>query len=256
MALFTDEPINRSSELQAYETNILNVASTEGIDVTVKAALAQDELGTRLHLFLKRNRFNDAYAYYAMEPHIGLQNIAVIPALKRWHAYKTLALVYRDAYNNNLNDRYKGKWDEYETLAASTAADLFAGGVGIVSAPMAKASVPVLTTVAAGVTGTTYYAAVSWIGSIGQEGEASDVVQATSADGSTVQVSIVPGPGVRCWNLYAGSTPDGMTLQNISPMAVTGSWAYPASGLVAGRALPDGQLPDRWICDRRILQRG
>jgi len=44
MSLFTDGPINGPTDLQNYESAILDVAGTEGIDIGGKGALAQSEI--------------------------------------------------------------------------------------------------------------------------------------------------------------------------------------------------------------------
>ena len=44
-----------------------------------------------------------------------VKDVVVTEPLRQWHVHRTLALVYRDAYNNQLNNRYQGKWAEYET---------------------------------------------------------------------------------------------------------------------------------------------
>ena len=41
--------------------------------------------------------------------------------LKRWHAVHTLEIVYRDAFNNQLNDRYQPKFLEYQRAGAERA---------------------------------------------------------------------------------------------------------------------------------------
>src|SRR5437660_1117827 len=98
MALFTDGPLSTSGELQQYENGILNVASTENIDITGKGLLAQGEIATELLLFLERNSFSNAGLLVRQS--IGVGDVVITEPLKRWHAYKTLALVYQDAYNN------------------------------------------------------------------------------------------------------------------------------------------------------------
>src|SRR5882757_6548346 len=105
MALYTDGPISSIEELTARDSQLLSVASTEGIDLTQKIALAQDELGLELcgMLTATGSLLQDVWTSPT-----GVQNIVVTPALKLWHALRTLELVYCDAYHNELNDRYAG----------------------------------------------------------------------------------------------------------------------------------------------------
>src|SRR5437588_7139781 len=93
MALFTDGPIHTSGELQNYDAGILGVASTEGIDLTSKAFLAQGEIAIELLLFLSRNSIGDPR--FLVRKRIGVADVVVTPALRRWHAYKSLELMYR-----------------------------------------------------------------------------------------------------------------------------------------------------------------
>lgn len=255
MALFTDGLINSGGDLQKYESGILNIASTEAIDISAKASLAQDEITTELHLFLKRNLLQDTW--FLLRPTVDVDDIVITGPLLRWHAYKTLATIYRDAYNNQLNDRYQGKWNEYEKLAGAAAMSLFEAGVGIVLQPVPKGNVPSLTVIPLGVTGTSYYVRVSWLNTSGQEGCVSDVLQATCGDGSATVVGPAdPPPNVSYWNVYAGDSPDNVQLQNASPIPISDTWTLPASGLIGGRLPGTGQSPERWIVDRRVLPRG
>src|SRR5689334_3245612 len=97
MALFIDGPISTIDDLTAQDTQLNDVASTEGIDATKKLELAQEELEIELTSLLG-----------------DVSGVIVTPALRLWHTYRALTLVYSDAYYSQLNDRYKGKRDEYE----------------------------------------------------------------------------------------------------------------------------------------------
>jgi hypothetical protein len=255
MGLFTDGPIHTSGELQNYDSGILNVASTEGINVTSKALLAQEEIATELLLFLRRNSISDPR--FLVRSRIGVCDIVITQPLRRWHAYLTLALTYRDAFNNQLNDRYEGKWKEYVEVASNAAETLFEAGVGIVHHPVPKAGQPLLTPAPANVSGTQYYIRISWVSASGQEGAASDVLQVTSGDGSVMMVrTATPPPGVDSWNVYAATDPGQMQLQNASPLLVNMAWALPVTGLSGGRPPGEGQAPEWWLIERHVLPRG
>lgn len=254
MALFTDEIMNDGEALQQYDSNILNVASTEAIDVSAKAKLAQEEIATELLLFLERSALEDPM--FLMRRLLLVSDVVVTDPLRRWHAYKTLAMVYRDAHNNQLNDRYQGKWSEYERLSASAARTVYQAGIGIVHEPVPKASEPVLTVVPQAVTGVRCFVRVSWLNRSGQEGGASEVVEAACGDGSAVVVGTQTPVGIMFWNIYAGEGPDSVVLQNSLPIPVADTWTVPTSGLRKGRIPGTGQVPECWIVDRHILPRG
>ena len=95
MTLFTDGPIGGLQELQRYENSILNVASTESIDLSAKLELAQAELGNQVLLFILRHAVRDTKAAVRMS--VGLGDVVVTNPLKQWHALATLSMVYRDA---------------------------------------------------------------------------------------------------------------------------------------------------------------
>jgi len=53
-----------------------------------------------------------------------------------------------------------------------------------------------------------------------------------------------------------GLTPDGLALQNLTPVAVGQSFTLPETGLAAGRAPGDGQSADVYISGFWIIRRG
>src|ERR1700744_389091 len=108
MALFTDGPISSAEDLQTYDASVLGDAGAEGIDVAAKVHLAQQDIASEILLFLlRRAAFRDCLPYHRRSRE--LDGVVVTGGLHQWHVHKTLALVYRDAYNAQLNDRYQGK---------------------------------------------------------------------------------------------------------------------------------------------------
>jgi|SRR5579871_1816015 len=257
MALFTDGPINEAIDLQNYENSVLSVANTEQIDLGGKSALAQGEIAAELELFLlRRFRAPDYFWGVNIRRTAGVCDVVVTDPLRRWHALKTLALLYRDAYHNQLNDRYKGKWSEYEQLAKASAETYFQIGVGLVAGPIPKAALPALSTTPGTGPAATYYAAVAWLNSTGQAGALSDVAQLTTATGQQLVVtSMNPPPSAAGWNAYVGSSPEKVTLQNSGPIAVGNTWTL-TSGLHAGPVPGGGQQPTWFLVDQRVIERG
>ena len=257
MALFTDGPINGTVELQNYENAILDVAAAEGIDLAGKSALAQQEIATEVTLFLMRRFPLQEYPLASpMRQKIGVSDVAVTEPLRQWHAHKTLALVYRDAYNNQLNDRYQGKWNEYEQLAKNSSRNYFQIGVGLVAGPVPKAVTPVLTTTPGVASGATYYVAATWRNPGGQEGSPSDLAEITTNSGQqlVVDAGIAPS-GVSGWNAYVGNTPANIRLQNSTPIAIGSTWTMTA-GLAQGPGPGQGQQPTWFLVDQRVIERG
>ena len=138
-----------------------------------------------------------------------LTDVVVTDPLRKWHVHRTLALVYRDAYNNQLNNRYQGKWAEYEELAKASARTYFQIGVGLVADPVPQAAVPVLSSVAGIAAGGMFYVAVTWVDATGQEGAPSDFAQLGTSDGQQLVVTVGnPPQNVTSWNVYVGLSPD------------------------------------------------
>ena len=54
MALFTDGPASTIEDLAAQDSQVLNIASSEGIDLTVKLGLTHEMVGMELEELLRR----------------------------------------------------------------------------------------------------------------------------------------------------------------------------------------------------------
>ncbi len=238
MGLFTDGPPADIEALREYESSILDVAATEKIDLTVKLAVAQRELGIELERFLDGRS------------DVTLANVVVTDALLVWHTFHTLALTFRDAYHNQLNDRYRAKWTEYEKRARWASEALFHLGAGVTYRPIPRAKAPaVWAEPEAAAAAATYCVRVTWVGA-GEEGSPSDAAVLTAPQGSTLVVQADPaggGAAVIGWNVYAGYGPTGLALQNDAPVATGGTWRAPASGLRQGREPGTGQTPEAVI---------
>ena len=87
MALFTDGPASCMEDLTAQDSQLLDVASVEGIDVTQKLFLAQDELALELNALLSRLSNMDQLFWLAPQPNLG--SVVVTPALKLWHTFRS-----------------------------------------------------------------------------------------------------------------------------------------------------------------------
>jgi hypothetical protein len=255
MALFTDGPVSCILDLTARDTQLLNVASTEEIDVTQKLALAQDELALEIGTLLSRTASVDQAFWLAPQPDLG--TVVVTPALKLWHTLRTLELVYADAYNNQLNDRYAGKRDQFHQMADWAYEKLIQTGIGIASCPVAQPANPnVVAALGAPLPDDTYYVTTAWINAQGDEG-ACAVPAAVKTLSCTLRVQ--PGTAPRnavSWNVYVGTAPEAMSLQNGSPLTHGQTWLQPGSLSTSGRAPGPGQSPSYIKPVPRMLQRG
>lgn len=247
MALFTDGVVSRIEDLIAYESSVLELAATEQIDLTVKLNLAQDELGIELEAMLA-----------GREGAAGLANIAVTGPLRKWHVFHTLALIHRDAYHRQLNDRYLGKWKEYEKQAAWAREALLQTGLGVVFDPIPRAAKPELSYAPAEASeAATYYVRTAWRNAKGEEGSPSDVATLSVPSGNALVVRPVKPPARAAgWNVYVGFSAQEQTLQNAGVLGVNEIWTAPATGIVQGALPGNGQEPQTILRSGRTLLRG
>jgi hypothetical protein len=245
MALFTDGTISTLEELRGYESAIYDVASTERIDLSQKLALAQQELEIEL-----TGRVFDGDTD-------SLSRVVVTAPLRLWHTFHTLAIAYRDAYNSHLNDRYQGKWREYQRLADWASKSLFEAGAGMVSEPVPKAQPPVLSTAAGEAQAAMYWVRVAWVSQAGEEGCPSDPGVLSAPEGTVPVAEAGEAPPIASgWNVYAGLSIDDSQLQNTTLLTIGTSWVMPVSGLVSGKKAGQGQLPSVYKRTERLLRRG
>jgi hypothetical protein len=252
MALLTDGSPNDTESLRLYETGILDVAVVEVIDLAAKLGLATEEIAEDvLDILLDHTRTVDPQSNIRRT--IGVSDVVVTPQLKRWHALHTLEIVYRDAFNNQLNDRYKPKWVEYQELSRNAREHTTRFGIGLVLNPIPKAPTPQIGFAPGLIPATLYYVRVSWVSATGQEGAPSDITTFETPEGSLLTVRTV---NAMAFNVYIGLTADTLALQNAAPIPAGSTFTLPGFGLVAGRAPGNGQAPDTYVIGGRMLRRG
>ena len=244
--LFSDGSISRLEELAAHDAGLMEVASSEGIDVTGKMGLAQEELGIELAALLPQG-----------ESQAGLAGVVVTPALKLWHAFRTLELVYRDAYHTRLNDRYKGKWEECRRLGKWAMAKLLEAGIGVAGSAVPKAEKPGVAGGAGSLPDGLYLATVAWVNAAEEEGAAAECASLMlSASSSLVVTAVNPPANARGWNVYVGLADDSLFRQNQQPVALGEPWVQSEAPSVTGKRPGTGQRPSWMRSVPRVLQRG
>lgn len=254
MALLTDGNPNDAAALRMYESAILDVAAVERIDLEVKLGLATEEISEDvLNILLDHTRAVDPQSNVRRT--IGVSDVVVTAQMKRWHALLTLQTVYRDAFNNQLNDRYQAKVAEYRELARQARDNTVKFGIGLVTNPVPKADVPILSQQIGPGTAETFYVEVSWVPATGAEGAPSDVTAFSTGLGTSLVVEAVNPPAVATgFNVYAGLTPTSLALQNAAPVPM--GQTFVISSLMAGRAPGTGQAPDVFVIGGSTLRRG
>jgi hypothetical protein len=246
MALLIDGPPSTIDELTSHDSQLLNVASSEGIDVTQKLALAQRTTALEVEGLL-RNRGHH---------HLPLAHVVVTPWLRMWHTYATLELVYADAYNSQLNDRYAGKRDQFRALARWAYDKLVHTGLGVTDRPIPQAAQPAVVATEGTLADDTYYVTMAWVNAGGEEG-ASAVPSAITTSSSAFLVAPPAAPAAATgWNVYAGTAPGAMVRQNDAPIPTDQTWQQSAAPNSTGAKPGEGQAPSRLLAVPRILQRG
>src|SRR5690242_13287436 len=119
MALFTDGPPASMEDLSAHDSQLMSVASAEGIDVTAKLAVAHEAIGIELAGMLSESGGP------------ALRRVVATPLVRLWHVFRTLEAVYRDAYSSQLNDRYGAKRDQFRGLGDWAREQVRQAGVGV-----------------------------------------------------------------------------------------------------------------------------
>jgi hypothetical protein len=251
MALFTDGNIAGLSDLRAYESSILDMAAAEGIDLGAKLSLAQRELELQIVAFLlRRGQLSGVRRE--------LDHVVVTDPMLHAHTMLTLSLIYRDAYNSQLNDRYQGKWKQYAGLAAHAVRQLFEIGIGITCTPIPRPQPPAISLLTGGYQqATTYTVRCALAGARGTTGAHSDPVLRQSTPGQTLEISLPELPQ-RCtgWVLYVADGDGVPSRQNPDVLPGGAVWTCPAEG--PRTDLPDlaVQGPDYFVVNRQEILRG
>jgi hypothetical protein len=242
-------------ELRVYESAVAEIAHTEMIDLAVKLDLATEEVAQDVLDFLLDRTGADPRG--STRRAVGVSDVTVTRQLKRWHAVHSLEILYRDAFNNQLNDRYQEKFREYHRLSKNAREHTFHFGVGLALIPLPQAPPPALSSVAGSIPQTTYYARASWAGADGQEGAPSEMTTYAAPAGALPVAQMVNSPtGATGFNIYLGLTSESVTLQNAAPVAIGSSFVLPGTGLIQGKTPGQGQAGDVFISGLWMLRRG
>ncbi len=250
MALFTDCAVTSIEDLRGHDTQLLNVATVEGIDVTMKLALAHEELSIEVGGMLGRLGLE---GQLSAAP--AVEQVVMTPPLKLWHVFRTLEMVYADAYNSQLNDRYGGKRDEYHARVKWAYGQAVLSGLGIAMDPVKQAATPVVLASAGSLADGAYYVAVGWTNMAGEEG-ASSVPAMIEVSGSSFTVETSTPPRVTGWNVYSGTSLSSMTIQNVQLLTPEQTWVQRDTLSTTGRLAGSGQVPSYWVAVQRTIQRG
>ncbi len=240
MALFSDGPPSTVDDLTQQDSYLLAVAGTEGINVTTKLQLAYTEVQIELTAIFGREA--SIYAPVLGEAPLDTNHLSITPALMVWHTFKSLELVYRDAYFNQLNDRYKAKWVEFQDLSSWARGRFIDTGAGLVIDPLPQPGAPVTAFEPSSQAGGTTYIVLTFLNAESEESTPSVMTEIAVPDANVLSVGAPTWPtNATGWNLYGGPSPATMTLQNATPMTLGLTWHFVLPGSTTGALPGEGQ---------------
>jgi hypothetical protein len=254
MGLFVDGPATTILDMTDQDSGLLDVAGVNGINATTKIRLAHDEIATDLRLWLNKPKLA---AFVPWAPALHLDQIVWTPELKRWETLYALTLFYRDAYFSELVDRYQEKWQAFSNNARDARENYIARGMSIVRDPLTLAAPPILGTTPGPQAGGTFYASVAWVNAAGQNGEPSLASVLTLSDGNLMTVTAPAAPpNAVGFNVYAGSSPTALLLQNTVALPLGTTFIYVPGTGVNSEPAGSGQTGDFVRPLARLLLRG
>jgi hypothetical protein len=207
-----------------------------------------------LSALLDRLTFVSQVSWLAPPP--SLRTVVVTPALKLWHTLRSLELVYADAFASQLNDRYAARRDQFHEQATEARNQLAAAGIGIAWTPVERAAAPNVVAAAGSLPDNTYYVTMTWTNSTNEEGAAAVTSAITTSQSTLLVEAVAPPANATGWNVYVGTDPEGLELQNGSPIAVGQTWLQPGTVTTGGRGPGRGQSPSCLRPAPRVIQRG
>jgi hypothetical protein len=273
MSLFTDSSLIGISDLEVYEATLSQVASTHNINIDSKTTIALGSIGDRLLARLVRAgtaawpwlnpTTTGIFDIVSMPPQTNwrftLNNIVVTPPLRRWISYEILSQIFSEAYNVQLNNRFKEKWMDYSSRAQDTEKNFYDLGIGVVYNPLPQPPIAQVTVNAGSLPAGIVTVQTAWTDSMGNEGSLSPLIPVTLSALSSFSVSInasSPPPSAYGWNVYVGANGASIARQNLTPLPWNVIWPLSAAGIVTGPLPLNGQHSDCYVLDPQRSQRG
>ena len=259
MALFTDPNVIALDDLLQFESSLVQISTTHGIDVETKITLAVNAISDKLMLWLLSSGASDPQ--FIQRRILGLSTVVVTPTLYRWLCFDSLSRFFAEAYNVQLNTRFQGKWTEYQRAAQQPSDMVFMSGIGIVYNPLPRPAMPTVNITGGNMLAESLFVQTTWVDSLGNESAPSPVAGELLANFSGAAVApagendSVP-PAATGWNIYASTSNSTLALQNSTTLPLTSTWTLPVTPLLPGRIPGAGQIPDFYIALTRRIQRG
>lgn len=273
MSLFTDSNLIGISDLQVYEATLSQVASTHNINIDSKTTIALGSIGDRLLARLVRAgtaawpwvnpATSGLFNIVSMPPQstwrFTLDNLVVTPQLRRWISYEILSQIFSEAYNVQLNNRFKEKWMDYSSRSQDAERNYYDLGMGVVYSPLPQPPIATVTPASGPLSAGIITVQTTWTNASGAESILSPLLPVTLLDSSSFSAAMgvaAPPLSATVWNLYVSINGAPATRQNAMPIAWNAVWQLPAGGVVTGPLPLGGQQPDCYVLDPQRSQRG
>lgn len=253
MALLTDSDLITVRDLLAWESDLLETADRERVELETKIDLGTAEIRTEVEAELDKIPRNGSGGGASA---VSAANTVATPGLLRWAHSRILELFCFECYGHQLNDRFRMKFEHYRKQAEAARRDYLLRGIGVVDLPLPKPSALSFAPCPGSLPAGTYYFAAAWTNGRGQQSSLGTLATATlnSAAGLVLEAMNAPATASG-WNVFAGNTPDLLYRQNTAPVALGSPWTQTG---ILNLSMPflSGQTPDRYLRPQRIFQRG
>lgn len=252
MALFTDGTPATVEDLRRFDNSCEELAKDANVDLKDKLQVAADEVGDEILSFLL---FQGVPENRASRQRTGLKDVVVTSTIRRWHATRALAGLYRDASGTEVTERFHRKWKDFERLSREAAERAFMTGIGLARTPVPQAPIVGFAETGPALLRASRTIRMTWVGPDGTEGSAGPALRVDAAPGDIISAPWPAPQGVGKWNVYVGIGDGTPLLQNETPLNADTSWRVPEV-LNAGRPVREGQDPDFYVVQRQSVPRG
>lgn len=255
MALLTDDIPSGLEDLLSYDSGVLDVARTEGVNLDLKLTIAWQELQLEVNNFLLHR--SSCHGESAVSQRPSAKEVVVNSAIRRWHLLQTLALVYADLSGAQLNNRYQVKARQFEKMARDSKELAYLTGLGLVWNPIPRPAKAVVSVEGTGSLSGTFLIQAQYCGSRGELGAPSEESPVIVSGIDSVKVRIDGGqsPPVAGYHIYLRTPEKNWGRQTSALMPLNQVWSF-SGHLVDGPEAGSGQEPDYRVRLQRILPKG
>jgi hypothetical protein len=170
----------------------------------------------------------------------------------------TLALTFRDAFHNQVNDRYRENWRHYVSASAEARSVLFRIGLGFVLHPLPRPAKPTVVERTGQLPAGSYQVQTAWVNAQGQVSAPSEAVSTVLSSTGGLRVTMPLAPtGASGWHVYVGELGGDLYQQNVETLSLGETWNSSGGALLSGEMPGSGQFADVYVAaSSRTTPRG